>query len=133
MPLILNGPGIGTGDFDAPVETIGLLPTLANAMGVPPHPQWQSRDCFEQVSEPEPVHTHSWVFFDGDEVEGNSVVWNGLKLIEHTQLEGPHLFDLTADPGETNNIAVDRPDDVATLQAILDTHLDRVELVASET
>jgi arylsulfatase A-like enzyme len=132
VPLIMNGPGIAPRVVDTPVETIGILPTLARLMGVPPHPQWQSRDCLAQADTPGPVYSHAWVTFEGNEARGDAVWWNGLKYVEHSKLGTPHLFDVNADPGETVNLAESRPDDAAALSELLHTHLDRVEPEISE-
>jgi arylsulfatase/uncharacterized sulfatase len=57
----------------------------------------------------------------GYELAGNAVLWRGnLKLVRNLPPYGDgqwQLFDIVADPGETQNLAATRPADFAALQA----------------
>ena len=47
-----------------------------------------------------------------------------LKLVERLEFRVPFLYDLAADPGETTNLADERPQDVERLRRQLDTLLE---------
>jgi choline-sulfatase len=126
VPLIFKGPGIEPQVIDTPVETLGILPTLATMMGVPPHPQWQSIDCFQQAAQQRPVFCNGLTFYEFIAVQGEAVYGDGLKLVDHTGLSAPALFDLENDPDETTDLSAARPGDFAALDALLQAHLDRV-------
>jgi predicted AlkP superfamily pyrophosphatase or phosphodiesterase len=51
IPWIITGPGIQQGyEITQPVSLIDTAPTLARALGIDPHPEWEGR-CVEEIFE----------------------------------------------------------------------------------
>ena len=126
VPLIFKGPGFEPQTIGARVEALGVLPTLANALGVNPLPQWQSTDCFEQAANPGAVFGSTLTFYDIFPISADCVTENGLKYIDHSKFAAPHLYDLRVDPGETTNLAESQPETMSYLSGLLDAHRNEV-------
>lgn len=126
IPLVVKGPGVTPAVIETPVEALGVLPTMANILGLPPHPQWQAQDCFVQAANPGPVYCHTFAVLDGLHVYGEAVIHEGMKLFEHNLLDGYRLYDLVNDPLESADLVSGRPDDVAILSGLLQAHKARV-------
>lgn len=126
VPLLIKGPGIEPQLISTRVEALGVLPTLANALGFKQLPQWQSPDCFDQATTPGAVFGRSLTFFENTPVFGDCVTVNGLKYIDHSTFGMPRLYDLTTDPGETANMTESQPGTVTFLKGLLDMHRNAV-------
>ncbi len=118
IPLILFGPGIAHQTIDAPVDALGLLPTLAKLLHFAPNPEWHGRDLLAPPPDQEPIFCYT----RNRHLQGASVLMDGLKLIEHTRYPSPQLFNLQEDPGEVNDLSGALTADVIRLTNILETH-----------
>jgi arylsulfatase len=117
VPLMVRGPGIEPDVVDRPVRSFDVVPTIV------------------AITEAEPLNTHGDPLWEvlGGRAEGadrgvgaqamrfgtekRSVRLESMKLIETRW--GTELYDLSADPGETNNLAQTQTEDVDRLQVYL--------------
>jgi arylsulfatase A-like enzyme len=130
VPLILRGPGVPVVRRDDPVELEDVAPTLAARLGLPPDERVLGRDLFAtDAGEGEAARLLHLA-------NGQPVIrwrWDGLRLGRFTilreHLEGGRmrdlLFDSATDPGETSDLAAERPDDCARLGRRLDEEVRR--------
>jgi arylsulfatase A-like enzyme len=119
--MVMRWPGhIAAGEtFSQPVSAMDLLPTLIAAAGGEP-PSDRRLDGVDLLPyltrerEGPPHEQLFWRFYP----HGEAVRSGPLKLL----VSGPHeqLFDLSADPGERNDLAQERETDVARLRAALE-------------
>ena len=118
MPLIVKAPGQRRGTRRAEaVEAIDILPTILDLAGVPVEgPGLDGASLLRRPSRP------AFVFWSGWEVVRDGA-W---KLLRHG--DTVLLFDLAEDPGETRNLAAERPAVVAALEA---SRLERLRQVGS--
>ncbi|MBM3320498.1 MAG: sulfatase-like hydrolase/transferase [Candidatus Eisenbacteria bacterium] len=122
-PWILSFPGGPSGQLiEEGVETVDLLPTLADLLALEPDPSRQGRNLLPLLGEPgehpeRPQYAES--FF------GNvSYRWAPLyavregdwKLVRGSKDE---LYDLASDPGESRDVSRENPDAVARLAVLL--------------
>ena len=123
-----------------PIDGISLLPLIEGEMlkRPKPIPFWQYSAGRERQNEPyldETARTGTWRTFrnykhpepqDPDEVGGHAtLIDNRYKL--HELGRDVELYDLVADPGETKNLAEEKPDVVARMKAALDAWQRSVE------
>jgi arylsulfatase A-like enzyme len=106
VPLILAGSGVAAGQTrDQPVELIDIAATMLDAAGQPTPDAWDARSLL--TAEPRQVQhaaLGSWrMVSDGR----HKLVIDG---------EDTLLFDLDADPAETQNLADTHPDQVTRLR-----------------
>jgi arylsulfatase A-like enzyme len=145
VPTIMKWPGkIPEGTVcDEPAMTIDILPTVAELIGasLPEHPIdgrsiWRLMSGDEGAKSPQPAYYFYW----GNELQAvRSGQWKLHFPHEYRTLNGQpggtggiptkyenlaieqSLFDLSADPGEADNVADAHPDIVARLTALADT------------
>jgi arylsulfatase A-like enzyme len=115
VPLLIAGPGIPAGlRVAAPVSLTDLVPTLRELLGVDCCAEAQGRSfapLLRGASAAERL-VYAGSPNDGGRTTG-ALVAGGLKWIGSA--EGGALFDLAADPGETRDLARERPADAARL------------------
>jgi len=115
VPLVIAGPGIAaSGIVDAPVHVADLVPTLLEAAGVP----YAAESFYGRSAMP--VLSGQAKAFRGDdedfafEVSGNAATYRGKWKI--TRLAPPlgdskwRLYDLSVDPGETQDLSAANPE-----------------------
>jgi arylsulfatase len=110
VPLMIRWPGAGRAGRRLPglVQTIDLFPTLLAAAGLKPPPS-DGQDLRKLTGEGKPgrraVFTeHSDRLGVAVRTRGYRYGWNEGNLPKLLP-DGPYLFDLKADPGETRNLA----------------------------
>ena len=112
VPLIVAGPGVAPGHRADPVSLIDIAPTMAQAMG-------QETDGFSGRSlldPPDPGRTVLSEYYDGGCSVGMTMLrWQASdetqwKYVHYAEGHPPQLFDLTADPGETEELSAARPE-----------------------
>jgi arylsulfatase A-like enzyme len=98
------------------VSGVDVTPTLAALAGLPPHPAWEGRNILAPgyTSRDRPVFSvlqlTRWQ---------EAVCINGLKYIYDLTDAQPYLFDLTADPGERDNLCAARPQLAEAMRSLL--------------
>jgi arylsulfatase A-like enzyme len=130
VPLIATWPGVTEpgGVCDVPVTNTDILPTLLEACGLPPQPELHKDGIsFTALLRggTRPVHDALFWHFPhyGNHGSGpcSSIRIGDWKLIEWLEDGGVELFDLAADPSETNDVATRHPDRVQQLRDQLHT------------
>ena len=139
VPLIFNWPGhIQPEQRDEPISHLDVLPTVADLLGVPPHPSWQGRSV--RVPHPDSVgHQPIFMNIQGLRTADAIVCWPYKLILERTSGK-PYLFDLGRDPEEEVNLIstheeiAKRLEDTLSKQLIaqLDYHAERAADVRSE-
>ena len=131
IPFIAWGPGVRSGTSDVPVTNMDLLPTAADWIGAPIPSEVEGVSLLPLMTTAAPPARDvlSW-YFPHFSPQGTrpvrSIREGSLKLVEPLEFGRPaRLYDLAADPGETTDLAAERPGDVARLQAQLDAILER--------
>ena len=122
VPLILYYPPLLTPRVvDAAVSHVDILPTMLEALALPAASGLRGRSLLHLATAP--GEAKSFTYFEalsGSLNRGwaplSGIVADGQKYID---LPIPELYDLHADPGEANNLASERPEEVARLQALL--------------
>ncbi len=115
VPLFLRAPGLEPGVEEGPVRLIDLSPTLLHLLGVEPPDTFTGQPFL-------PAPHDLPLFMDlRRRTDLRGVVDGQLKLVwELTEPPGsPVLFDLASDPGETTNLAPQRPIDTGRLTQLL--------------
>ena len=113
VPLIAAGPGVEAAVRSDPVSLIDLAPTICRAVDV-------ETEGFSGVdlADERPDRTVISEYHDGGSPVGITMVrWAGWKYVHYAQGHPPQLFDLAADPGETQDLAATRPDMIAEARA----------------
>lgn len=126
VPLVVNGPGLGSGTHDGAVALIDVVPTVLDVLGLPDDPALPGRSLRILPAGSPPGRAIYLEAMDGWLTAGaapvTAVVQDGWKLIE-TPL--PELYDLASDPMEARNVigvSVDRARQLAaTLRTLATT------------
>lgn len=131
VPLIMRGPNIEPGRTDAPARGIDIGVTMLSLAGLEPAKAMQGANLQDFAAIPRNrvrvVETYGGAVPQIAGVRGmlankppmrQSVLWNDWKLIQL----GPEieLFNLGADPEETDNRAKEHPERVAELTKLID-------------
>ncbi|HEX9637319.1 MAG TPA: sulfatase-like hydrolase/transferase, partial [Acidobacteriota bacterium] len=122
VPLLLRLPGVVPAGrrIAQPVSQIDLVPTALDLLGLPAaalagrslRPLWQREPAAPESGPPLYAESlYAWLHFGWAPLR--SLIQGSLKLIEAPAAE---LYDLVADPGETVNLAQQRPRDLLRLQ-----------------
>ena len=120
VPLLVRQPGGPTGRVAADVSTIDILPTLRALVGAPRSPQDRGVPLVSGDAPGAPRALYAMrTRARNPEEKKRAVVHDGLKLIVTEPAGTGELYDLRADPGETQDLAAARPADVARLAALL--------------
>ena len=134
VPLVVKYPtgihGISPGSvIDRPVALLDLFPTVLAVVGA-----GADRPAEGRVLPPLGPEAPSPVFIENARAfKGRAVVFGGLKLIEDTRLERFELYDLAADPRETDDLLKQgRQEDLAELRRILLAWAERMAGEAGE-
>ena len=123
IPLIVKPPAgsrLRMGHVARPVETVAVAPTLLSLAGIKDAvgKQFQSPGLLgEQAEKEDAAYSETFYTF-------SSYGWSPLHALETSRYHyidapQPELYDLTADPGEANNIVSQQPAAVAVLKGKL--------------
>jgi iduronate 2-sulfatase len=134
IPVIVSAPGIAPAGARCPalIETADIYPTLCELAGVPLPAALDGRSFVEALKNPTTAKTKEAVFHcfprtvrGQGELLGRAVRTERYRLVEWKKPGTPadtaiiELYDYTADPGETKNLAAEQPAVVGELRAIL--------------
>jgi arylsulfatase A-like enzyme len=134
VPLLLHWPGrIEPQASRRPSSTLDVLPTIVDAMGLPPHPAHQGRSLLpasandspksDAAASPgllEPRQADRAVLLNIQGLRGvEGVVCWPYKLTRDWSSGRLSLYDLATDPGERRNRATDRPEQAQALRGLL--------------
>jgi arylsulfatase A-like enzyme len=137
IPLVIRGPGVPAGlRVRAPVSLIDLAPTILGAAGVPAPPEMEGMNL-EPLWRGEDATSFQQRALHAEAAGGRSVtalvqgifpMYESLrrgryKLVYEARLGTFALYDVVADPGETQDISTREPQVLAALRAEL---LERV-------
>lgn len=115
VPFILSGAGVKPGVIREPVSTADLTPTLLRALGLPIP---EGLDGKPQPGSEQVPYAESYQLAERLRIAPHRAVVSGnYKLIATPR---PELYDVVADPGETSNLAEQKPEVVAELRKLLD-------------
>ena len=125
VPLMFSGPGLTPRRIEAAVETLGLLPSIAAYLGLPPNPAWQGRSLLTNPdAAPDAAFARTKGPWANLRVDLDAVVHEDHKLVlDHTR-SGKALFRLDADPAEKRDLAGQDPARTAQLEEFLARHRD---------
>ncbi len=122
VPLLVAGPGVVRGTVETPVALYDLLPTLAEVAGVPAPPAIDGRSL-APLLRGEGFARGPLLFYSdearaGEEPKGVFRVRDGPLAMVELRTGASELYDLEADPGETRDLAAERPADVERLRRL---------------
>ena len=122
VPLIVHVPGIvpaGT-VVERPVRMIDLAPSLLEWAGLPRPATFEGRPLSQILAAAnDPGDALIATATQAQFPTRYAIRVGGLKLIESLDTGNRELFDVTNDPDEKRNLAAERPDDLAKLEARL--------------
>ena len=122
VPLLLRWPGhVEPGDDPEPVSHIDLMPTVAELLGVPPHPSFQGRSFLPRALDTDPPRA-IFLTIQGIRVADGLVCWPW-KLIVERGTGQSHLFDLAHDPDERTDLLDEHPGVAVRLAEVLGAQL----------
>jgi arylsulfatase A-like enzyme len=107
VPLVVRAPGLAPGVVDAPAQHVDVPPTIHHLLGLPPHPSYQGLDL---LGAPVPPDRPLFLISMTARATLFAVVRDRRKLIYDPRASRYLLYDLRADPGETRDLARERPE-----------------------
>jgi len=122
-PLILHVPGGVPAVLDLPSSHVDIPATIFGRLGLPPHPSFQGLDLLDPAF---PAVRSRYAVAQSPLARELAIVHGRYKL--RRGLDAPpdlFLYDLVADPGETRDLATERPDIADALRLRLDTWASR--------
>jgi len=104
---------------DYPFELVDVAPTVLGLLGWPPHPNFQGIDALAP-DRPPAAHRTLFVHVHSGLARADAVLLGGRWKLQHDLQRGRiRLHDVVADPGETTDLAAERPDLARSLHATL--------------
>ncbi len=108
VPMLVAGPGVPVGvDSTTEVNLTDIHPTILGVVAPDTANEGPGRSLVESARRPDPNRVAFSEFHDGGSITGTFAVRFGhMKYIHHEGFE-PQLLDLSTDPDELNNVALD--------------------------
>lgn len=102
VPLIIRVPDQSAHRIESPVETIDILPTLANLIGLQARPAWQGQIISDHdgLDAQRSIYTSTQMSIPGSKIDLAAVVKQQRKLILDQKTDHSRFFDLETDPVE---------------------------------
>ncbi len=124
VPLIVKVPGwtAAGGGVSTRVRTVDVAPTVLELAGLTPPETMQGSSLVTMLADPDAgadrvAYSEAWQAHEAFRMAPLRALYDGAwKLVDAPE---PVLFDLSADPGETADVASAHPDRVAAMQQIL--------------
>lgn len=116
VPLVIRAPGIETGRVERPVNVAGVPSAVLELIGEPPSPRATVPSVLSETGGP--VVLGCPFFWSEFRMEA-ALVEPRWKLIINRVRGTSVLFDLQADPSETNNVAGSHPDELERMETEL--------------
>jgi arylsulfatase A-like enzyme len=115
VPLLFWGPGVEPGLIQSPVSLVDVLPTLLEALGLPPEPGIAGRSLWPLLTQRSPLPETSF-FAEGTlhGIDRKALVRWPWKVVAN-EGEPLQLYDLSQDPGERRDLAGTQPERAAAL------------------
>jgi arylsulfatase A-like enzyme len=132
VPFVIVGPGIAANRIPEPVSLTDLAPTMLDLAGFAVPADMDGRSLADLATgarrgDPDGGYAYAVMMTDRSATEwGRAVVRGRWKLIDGHR--GIELYDLRADPDETDNVADRQPEVLAEMKRLLD---ERTELDAT--
>ena len=125
VPLLMKIPGILPKSVGTTINTIGLLPTLANIIGLPTIPYWNGQSFFPITADNEniPVFASTRGAWERANINLAQVQQGPLKLIIDRNSGIIHLFNLASDPNEKIDLGPTYPMELRALEKLLSRHI----------
>ena len=136
IPFVIKAPALPGGiRVAAQVRTIDLMPTVLELAGVSPPPSVQGVSLLP-LARGESA-TLELVSYGESHYPRNHYGWSELRSLRSEEFHfieapSPELYDLRVDPGETRNLASERPGAVSELRGQLEEILERFSAGAVE-
>lgn len=132
IPIILRGPGMGTGEVTTPVSNLDIVPTILANAGFETSESMVGEDISAYVDtapDSRRVFAEAWTPADG-----HVMVTDGeYKLIRHLRLEEQELHERQGETQERRLAVDDHPDIHADLSDALDSHIEAVKQDSGRT
>lgn len=116
VPLLIHAPAGDAVEITAPVSLMDVLPTLLKGVGFPVAKEIFGRDlaplAVQGHIEDRPMFAEEYT----RKIHHVAVGWQGWKLMRGAE---PRLFNLQTDPGETQNLIDQAPEQRARLEGVL--------------
>jgi hypothetical protein len=117
VPLIIDGPGVSAGIIGSVVQTIDLLPTTLSALGIPRPARLRGRDLGPLLARRDAPSDPGLAFAETDEY--TLLARGDARLVCARRISACALFDRARDPGETHDVAAEKPQETASLRRAL--------------
>ncbi|MCH7909815.1 MAG: sulfatase-like hydrolase/transferase, partial [Candidatus Hydrogenedentes bacterium] len=108
VPLFIAGLGLNASRIERLVQTLDVLPTIAQRLELTMRSQWQGESLFNSAANTEdsrPVFSHNLHSRKSTGMEQWAVYSDQFKLVKHLHSGQQFLFNLAADPGETEDVS----------------------------
>ena len=126
VPFLIAGPGIKAGQFShVRASTVDVLPTILDLAGIKEIPQGVEGVSLVDVLKKDPntppkrAHDELVIHFPhydkGEIGPASAILFQNWKMIRVFETEQRHLFDLSQDIGEQNDLAAAKPEIVQAL------------------
>jgi arylsulfatase len=123
VPLIIAGPGVQRGrEINALVELVDVAPTIIEAAGIELTTPLSGGSLYQAISQGEPIGENVGIAYLPSK-QMCAFRSGPMKLI--VSPDRSELYDLSADPYESKNLAASRPGEVARLRAKLEEMMRR--------
>jgi len=136
IPFLIKAPNLPGGvRVEAQVRAIDLMPTVLDLVGLPPAPSVQGASLLPLArGESESLEL---VAYAESYYPRLHYGWSELRSLRSEEFHfieapSPELYDLRVDPGETRNLAPERPAAVSELRGRLEEELERYSAGALE-
>ena len=129
IPLMVALPGKTGSVSSALVETVDLYPTLVEVAGLPAAPGLDGKSFAPLLEDAAAPHRdHAIHVYPRNKLLGRAIRTDRYRLVEWKEVGATpataewELYDYETDPGESKNLAAEKPEIVKELQAILAKH-----------